>query len=180
MIPLVRKLLPVLTAGLLIAYAAGCSGLFSEEVEEGDYPEAPSFSIPALDVDSEERASQPTEFFSDFEEPVFAIFFTTTCPSCVQMVIDLHQQAREWEQRGLSVVIISGSGAEATADLLSKHQLQYEVYLDDERAAFGEADVRFVPTGMLVDSENRVILRATGWTDDVLQDIESAVQLLLD
>jgi len=178
-LPTVMMVCLLVAVGLLMA---GCAGLISQEPQkpEEDYPEAPSFSIPQVDISSDEMETQATEFFSDFDAPVYAIFFTTTCPSCVQKVIDLHEQVQSWEQRGLSVVIVSGSGVGDTAGFFRERDLQYEVYVDKERAAFTGANVQFVPTGMLVNRENQVVLRTTGWTDDVLEEIESEVESILD
>ena len=177
------RLGPTVLMGLLlllaVVFTSGCAGMFSPSQESETAESAPSFEVSRLQLESGDLETD-IEFFTDFDKPVYAMFFTTSCPSCVTAVEDLYDSAREWEKQGVQVVIISGDSADDTAEFFNERELFYEVYVDQAGEGFSEAEVRFVPTGLLVDEENQVVTRITGWTEDHKHELESAVEQLLE
>jgi len=167
-----------LCAVLLAAYAA--SGLAADRptgVQVGSM--APDFSV--------QRMDGKTFHLADFrgKKPVYLVFWATWCPTCLREIPDfkaLHQRyGKDVEMLAINVDTLSwASNLTSTKRRVEhyrkKHQLPYNIALDDDNRLAELFAVRGTPTQMLIDKNGFIRNRFAVLTNNAVAVLEQTLR----
>ncbi len=105
---------------------------------------APVFSLRGID-DKTYRLEQ------DGARLTLAVFFKTTCPTCMMAWPYIEKLHRAFGRAGLAVWGISQDGREASAQFASTHGSTFPILIDADWRVSREYDPDVVPTLLLID-----------------------------
>ena len=148
-------------------------------------PQAPVIAQPAA------RYRAPDFTLTDLEENeirlsdsrgrvVAMLFWTTWWPSCREELPSLDKFKREYEEKGVQVLLINMSEkSPIVASFMKENDYSSRVLLDSEGQVAKKYDVFGIPVSYLIDKEGRVVYRLSGVVDWSSREIRSLVNNLI-
>jgi len=141
-----KKLSILITATILVL---ACGGQKQEKTL------APYFSLQSI---SGEKLS-----LDKFKgKPFLLVFWATWCPTCRREIPLLNRLARE----GHTVVAVAlNRDRDKVASFVKEHHILYTVLLGNYQVTIDYGNVRFLPTGFLIDSQGYIVGKMVGEID---------------
>ncbi|MDE3088853.1 MAG: TlpA family protein disulfide reductase [Chloroflexota bacterium] len=134
---------------------------------------APKFSLSGIDERSYELGK-------DGARLTLAVFFKTTCPTCIltwRYIEKIHQQFRD---AGLAVWGISQDARDVSAEFASKYGNTFPILIDTDWRVSRAYDPEFVPMLLLIDSDNRIIDRVVAFDKAGLNRLAQVIAARLE
>lgn len=161
-----------LTAVTIIVFLAGA--VFGQSLRSG---KAPDFTLPDLNGNNV-RLSDVTG-----EGPVYINFWATWCVPCKKEIPELVKLYDEYHERGLEILSISTDGTRSVGKVrafVESYKMKFPVLLDSDKEVFQRKyKGYFIPYGILVDKEGKVIHTAYGFRPGDEKNIISKMQEFL-
>lgn len=117
---------------------------------------APTFSLTGTDdksYDLERNGARLT----------LAVFFKTTCPTCMMTWPYVERVYQNYLGAGLAVWGISQDGREVSAQFASQYGSTFPILVDDDWRISREYDPQFVPTLWLIDRDRKIVDAVVGF-----------------
>ncbi len=111
---------------------------------------APAFALSGID-------DQSYALNKDGARLTLAVFFKTTCPTCMlawRYIEKIHQQFRD---AGLAVWGVSPDARDVSIEFASKYGSTFPILLDADWRVSRAYDPEFVPTLLLIDRDSKII-----------------------
>lgn len=146
-------LVPVLvvSAGMVLA---GCEAK-SRPLARGD--PAPSFRLEAYGGDS---LSFPRDVGG---HPALLLFWTDSCPYCLEEMRDIEALFPELKKRGLSVLAINvGESHNAVDAIQANSPVSYPILFDNDSRVAQRYGIKAYPAAHLIDREGKVFRKIVG------------------
>jgi peroxiredoxin len=104
------------------------------------------------------------------QNPAIVFFWATWCPHCQNQLLSLNKQGKDFEKKGIKLVLVDlGESANVVAAYVKKHDIQFEVFLDEESAVAEEYGIVGVPTFFFIDKSGKI----QGVEHDLPDDFEN-------
>jgi peroxiredoxin len=129
---------------------------------------APQFSLGGLDGKSYALNKNGARL-------TLAVFFKTTCPTCMlswQYIEKYHQRYRG---AGLAVWGISPDSREASAQYAAKYGSTFPILLDGDWRVSKTYDPEFVPTMLLIDADGKIIDSSVSWDKNKFNHVSQTI-----
>lgn len=111
---------------------------------------APAFSLSGIDGKSYKLGK-------DGARLTLAVFFKTTCPTCMMTWPYIEKLYQQYRGAGLAVWGISQDARDASAEFASKYGGTFPILIDRDWRVSREYDPQFVPTVLLIDCESKIL-----------------------
>ena len=110
------------------------------------------------------------------KKSVLVNFWATWCAYCVEEMPDLVNLQTKNEPRGFTVIAVNaGESASQAAAFMKKHGINFPVVLDEDMAVSQQFNLVGIPTSYLISSAGKVIGQYTGFTSNLVSDVEKSL-----
>ena len=106
--------------------------------------------------------------------PVLIEFWATWCPPCRASIAHLNDLDKEYHDRGLEIVGITGEDNTVVERFRARTPMHYAVALDRDQALATEFQVQTIPQAWLLDKDGRVV-----WSGHPMQLDEKTIVSVL-
>jgi peroxiredoxin len=117
---------------------------------------APGFSLTGID-------NRTYELEKDGARLTLAVFFKTTCPTCMMAWRYIEKLYQQYRGAVFSVWGISPDARNVSVEFASKHRSTFPVLLDTDWRVSRAYDPEYVPTLFLIDQDGRIIDRVVAF-----------------
>jgi len=117
---------------------------------------APAFTLGGTHGDTYELGK-------DGARLTLAVFFKTTCPTCMMAWPYVERIYQRYRDEGLVVWGISPDARDASAEFESRHGSTFPILLDSDWRVSREYDPEFVPTLFLINQDRRIVDAVVGF-----------------
>lgn len=135
--------------------------LIFTSAEEGEYPDAPDFSLE--DVDG--NAVVLDELLK--EGPVLMSFWALWCKMCIKELDALRQYADEFDSLNITLIAVSQDKAARSIPQVKpfakSHKWEYTVVLDPENMMRDLYHVQTMPTFFIIDQDKKIVFIHQGY-----------------
>lgn len=101
---------------------------------------------------------------SDFRGKfVLLAFWATWCPPCKEELPTLQKLYEQYQDKGLVVLAVDDEDPATIKGFLSANRYSFPALVDSRRAVFREFDVHFIPTAVVINTDDIVTQVITGW-----------------
>lgn len=151
-----KNLIRVILIGTCILAVSGVSGAMGQFLFFGNPLEgraAPEFTLRTV--------GGSTLDFSQFRQgrPAIIFFWATWCPHCRDQLRELNASRAQLEGQGIRIALVDiEEGRGIVREYLDRHQIGYDVFLDETGDVAQRYAILGVPTYFLVDAQG--IIRA--------------------
>ncbi len=125
-------------------------------------PQAPAVEFDLLD-------GSRTSLSALRGRPVLLVFWSTTCPPCIEEIPDLIRLHDSLSPRGLMVIAVAMpyDPPVVVRDFAIARQLPYAIAIDVPGRAAGALGVASIPSAVLIDRGGRIAWQQSGRLDEV-------------
>lgn len=110
------------------------------------------------------------------KKSVLVNFWATWCTYCVEEMPDLVKLQTKHEAKGFTVLAVNeGESASQAVAFVKKRGLNFPVVVDEDMAVGQSYGLVGIPTSILLSSEGKVIGQYTGFTPQLVSDVEKSV-----
>jgi peroxiredoxin len=117
---------------------------------------APRFSLSGVD-------DKTYELGKDGARLTLAVFFKTTCPTCMMAWSYIERFYLAYRDSGLDVWGISQDGRDPAAQFATKYGSTFPILIDADWRVSREFDPEFVPTLFLIDHGGKIVDRVVAF-----------------
>lgn len=101
---------------------------------------------------------------SDFKGKfVLLAFWATWCPPCKEELPTLQKLYEQYQDKGLVILAVDDEDPATIKGFLSANRYSFPALVDSKRVAFREFDVHFIPTAVVINTDDIVTQVITGW-----------------
>ena len=134
---------------------------------------APSFSLPGID-------GQAYTLSENGAPLTLAVFFKTTCPTCMTAFPYIEKIYQGYKGVGLTVWGISQNDRERSADFAKKYGSTFPILIDADWRVSKQYDPNVVPTSLLIASDGKIIESVVAFDKAGLNRLAETIAARLD
>ena len=134
---------------------------------------APGFSLRGID-------DKTYQLEKDGARLTLAVFFKTTCPTCMMAWPYIERLHQSFSRAGLAVWGISQDAREVSALFASTHGSTFPILIDADWRVSREYDPAFVPTLLLIDHADKIVDTVVAFDKAGLNRLSESIALQLN
>ena len=134
---------------------------------------APGFSLHGID-------GKTYQLDKDGTRLTLAVFFKTTCPTCMLAWPYIEKLHQSFGNDGLTLWGISQDAVQVSAQFASKYGSSFPILIDTDWRVSREYDPEFVPTLLLIDTTRKIIDRVVAFDKAGLNRLSEAIAARLN
>ena len=134
---------------------------------------APRFSLSGID-------DKTYELGKDGARLTLAVFFKTTCPTCMMAWSYIERFYQAYRDSGLNVWGISQDGRDPSTQFATHYGSTFPILIDDDWRISRAYDPEFVPTLFLIDHTSKIVDRVVAFDKAGLNRLAQVTAAELD
>lgn len=139
--------------------------------------------IPSVIIKNIEGKNINTGTLKNNNKPFIISFFALWCKPCLRELNAISEVYEEWQKEtGVKIFAISiddGQNTDRVAPAVNGYGWNYEVLLDNNKEFMRAMNVTLIPCIFIVDSNNKIVLRKSSYTDGSEQELIEKIKELL-
>ena len=111
-------------------------------------------------------------------KPVILVFWSTTCPYCVQELNDLNLFTQEYKDNITIIAVISGESKGVIENYIQEKKPRFPISIDIKGIAWQKYLTAGTPYHVLIEKNGKILATVLGKLS--LADLQTVVKILLD